>query len=172
MKYVPVVDSNQRPLMPTTPNRAEHWSKSGKATPFFRKGIFCVRLNVEPSGRVTQSVAVGVDPGSKREGFTVKSQAHTYLNQQFQAVNWVKDAEEVSTKARLARRYRKTPYRVNQKNRKRGRIPPSTKARWQLKVRVVKVYAAIFPISNIGIEDVKAETRKGCKTWNTSFSPL
>ncbi|WP_081599135.1 RRXRR domain-containing protein [Prochlorothrix hollandica] len=59
MQYVPVVDSNQRPLMPTTPNRAERWSKSGKATPFFRKGIFCVRLNVEPSGRVTQSVAVG-----------------------------------------------------------------------------------------------------------------
>jgi hypothetical protein len=39
-------------------------------------------------------------------------------------------------------------------------------------VRVVKVYASIFPISHIGIEDVKAETRKGCKRWNTSFSPL
>ncbi|MGF1576907.1 MAG: RRXRR domain-containing protein [Cyanophyceae cyanobacterium] len=172
MQYVPVIDSNQRPLMPTTPNRAERWVKSGKATPFFRKGIFCVRLNVEPSSRATQPVAVGIDPGSKREGFTVKSQAHTYINQQFHAVDWVKDAEEASTNARRTRRNRKTPYRANRKNRKRGGLPPSTKARWQFKIRVVKVYAAIFPISHIGIEDIKAGTKKGCKTWNTSFSPL
>jgi RRXRR protein len=56
MQYVPVVDSNQRPLMPTTPARAERWIKSGKATPFFRKGIFCVRLNVEPSARNLQPI--------------------------------------------------------------------------------------------------------------------
>jgi RRXRR protein len=108
MQFVPVVDFEQRPLMPTTPARAERWIKSGKATPFFRKGIFCVRLNVEPSNRYTQPTAVGIDPGSQREGYTVKSKAHTYLNQQFHAVDWVKDAEEASTNARRARRYRKT----------------------------------------------------------------
>ena len=172
MQYVPVVDFEQHPLMPTTPARAERWIKSKKATPFFRKGIFCVRLNVEPSNRHTQPVAVGIDPGSRREGYTVKSKAHTYINQQFHAVDWVKDAEEVSTNARRARRYRKTPYRQNRQNRKRGGIPPSTLARWQLKIRVVKVLAAIFPISHIGIEDIKAMTKRGCKTWNTSFSPL
>ena len=172
MQYVPVLDLNQRPLMPTTPSRAERWIKSGKATPFFRKGIFCVRLNVEPSNRLTQPIAVGIDPGSKREGYTVKSQSHTYLNQQFHAVDWVKDAEEVSTNARRSRRTRKTPYRKNRQNRKRGGIPPSTKARWQFKIRVVKIYATLFSISHIGIEDVKAITKKGCKTWNLSFSPL
>ncbi|MEG4801851.1 RRXRR domain-containing protein [Microcoleus sp. ARI1-B5] len=164
MQYVPVVDSNQRPLMPTTPARAERWIESGKATPFFRKGIFCVRLNIEPSNRNLQLVAVGIDPGSKREGYTIKSKAHTYLNQQFHAVDWVKDAEESSTNARRARRNRKTPYRQNRQNRKRGGIPPSTKARWQFKVRVVKALASVFPIYHIGIEDVKATTKKGCKT--------
>lgn len=172
MQYVPVLDSNQRPLMPTTSARADKWVKSGKATPFFRKGIFCVRLNVEPSARNLQPVAVGIDPGSKREGYTVKAQAHTFLNQQFHAVDWVKDAEEASTNARRARRNRKTPYRQNRQNRKRGGIPPSTKARWQFKIRVVKVYAAIFPVSHIGIEDIKAATKKGCRRWNSSFSPL
>ncbi|MGB3557008.1 MAG: RRXRR domain-containing protein [Geitlerinemataceae cyanobacterium] len=172
MQYVPVVDSNQRPLMPTTPPRAGRWIKSGKATPFFRKGIFCVRLNVEPSHRHTQPLAVGIDPGSKREGYTLKTKAHTYLNQQFHAVDWVKESEQTSTHARNARRHRKTPYRQPRPNRKRGGIPPSTKARWQFKIRVVKALAAIFPISNIGIEDVKATTKKGCLKWNTSFSPL
>jgi RRXRR protein len=152
--------------------RAERWIKSKKATGFFRKGVFCVRLNVEPSARNLQPVAVGIDPGSKREGFTVKSKTRTYLNQQFHAVDWVKDAEAASTNARRARRYRKTPYRQNRQNRKRGGIPPSTKARWQLKIRVVKALSLIFPICAIGIEDIKAIAKKGCKTWNASFSPL
>lgn len=172
MHTVPVVDLNNRPLMPTTPQRAKRWIQSGKATPFFRKGIFCVRLNAEPSARNFQPVALGIDPGSKREAFTVKSQAHTHLNLQFHAVTWVKEAEEASTNARRARRYRKTPCRKNRKNRKRGGIPPSTKARWQLKTRVATFLAGILPITHIGIEDIKATNKKGCKTWNQGFSPL
>lgn len=172
MQYVPVVDFEQRPLMPTTPARAERWIKSGKATPFFRKNIFCVRLNVEPSNRHIQPVAVGIDPGSKREGYTVKSKAHTYLNQQFHAVDWVKEAQETSTNARRARRNRKTPCRQPRQNRPRGGFPPITKARWQFKIRVVKVFDTIFPLSGIEIEDVKALIKKGCHKWNTSFSPL
>jgi len=53
---VPVVDKNQVPLMPTTPSRARKWVKSGKATFFWRKGIFCVRLNVDPSARNMQEI--------------------------------------------------------------------------------------------------------------------
>ena len=78
--FVPVVDTYQNPLMPTTPQRAGKWIKSGKATPFWKNGVFCVRLNVGPSSDYKQEIVVGVDPGSKKEGFTVKSQAHTYLN--------------------------------------------------------------------------------------------
>ena len=65
--FVPVVDSQQRPLMPTTPSRARRWVKSGKATHFWKGGLYCVRLNVEPSAPETQPIAVGIDPGSKRE---------------------------------------------------------------------------------------------------------
>ena len=68
MQFVPVVDRAQRPLMPTTGRRAARWIASRKATPFWRRGIFCVRLNVAPSGTARQPIAVGIDPGSKREG--------------------------------------------------------------------------------------------------------
>ena len=87
--FVPVVDKAQNPLMPTTPARAGKWMKSGKATPFWCNGVFCVRLNVDPSGDYKQEIAVGVDPGSKKEGFTVKSKSHTYLNVQADAHNKV-----------------------------------------------------------------------------------
>ena len=76
--------------MPTRPSRAAKWIKSGKATPFWRNGVFCVRLNIEPSKRCDQDIAVGVDPWVvRKKGFTVKSEAHTYLNVQADAHNKV-----------------------------------------------------------------------------------
>ena len=87
--FGPVVDKNQKPLMPTRPSRAAKRIKSGKATPFWSNGVFCVRLNREPSKRCNQEIAVGVDPGSKKESFTVKSASHTYFNAQADAHNKV-----------------------------------------------------------------------------------
>ncbi len=172
--FVPVVDSNNRPLMPTTPARAKRWIKSGKATPFFNKGVFCVRLNVEPSNRNYQPIAVGVDPGSKREGFSVKSKAHTYLNVQTHAVDWVKDHVETRRNMRRARRLRNTPCRQNRKNRlvNKKKLPPSTKARWQWKLRICKWLVSIFPINTFVVENIKARTWKNGRKWNVAFSPL
>ncbi len=169
--FVSVVDSNQQPLMPTTPARAQRWIESGKATPFWKKGVFCVRLNQEPSDRKTQPVVVGIDPGSKREGFTVKSASHTYLNIQATAVDWVKDAVETRRNMRRARRYRKTPCRTPRHNRVHGGLPPSTKARWQWKLRLARWLMGMFPVTCFVVEDIKART-KGQRSWDSSFSPL
>ncbi len=184
--FVPVVDANQKPLMPTTTARARKWIKSGKATPFFKKGVFCVRLNTEPSDRKTQSVAVGIDPGSKKEGFTVKSKAHTYLNVQVDTPPWAN--EKVKTgpnkgknkttlqraQMRRARRYRQTPYRQCRPHRniRHLRMPPSTRSRWELKLNVCKWLVSMFPITDFVVEDIKASTKKQAKKWNQSFSPL
>jgi hypothetical protein len=172
VRYVPVVDREQKPLMPTTANRAARWIESGKATPFWKRGIFCVRLNVEPSDRKTQAIAAGIDPGSKKEAFTLKSEAHTFLNIQADAVTHVKKAVETRRTMRRTRRCRKTPCRQNRRNRARGGIPPSTKARWQWKLRLCSWLSKLFPITGFVVEDVKAETRTGTRRWNGSFSPL
>ena len=172
MHFVPVVDQNQKSLMPTIPSRARRFIKSGKATPFFKKGIFCIKLNKKPSNNKTQEIAVGIDPGSKREGFTVKSESHTYLNIQTKAIDWVKDAIEVRRNMRRGRRFRKTPCRKNRFNRKRGSLPPSTKARWQWKLNIIKLLTNIFPITHVIVEDISAKTKKNCKKWNSNFSPI
>src|SRR5260370_41961363 len=90
--FVPVVDHQHHPLMPTTPARARRWIQSGKATPFWKQGVFCVRLNVEPSDQEAQPIVVVIDPGSKKGGYSVVAASHTYLNLQADAVEWVKDA--------------------------------------------------------------------------------
>jgi hypothetical protein len=168
---VPVVDRDQRPLMPCTERRARQMVASKKATPFWRRGIFCIRLNVEPAARRLQQVVVGIDPGSKKEGYTVKSEAHTYLNIQADAVVHVSDAVETRRNMRRARRFRKTPCRANRQNRARGCLPPSTRARWQWKLRIVEQLAKILPITDIVVEDIKART-KGKRKWDSRFSPL
>ena len=172
MQSVPVIDFNQRPLMPTTLNRAIRWKESGKATLFYKKGVLCARLNVNPSSRFTQPIAVGIDPGSRREAFTVKSSKRTFLNIQTHAVDWVKDAVDAKRNMRRARRLRNTPCRANRKNRKRGGLPPSTKARWQWKLRICKWLVKMFPITAFVVEDIKATTSKNGRNWNALFSPL
>lgn len=170
-RAVPVVSVEGRPLMPTIPSRARRWVRSGKATPFFKRGIFCVRLNQEPSDTKRQEVVVGIDPGSKREGLTVKSEVHTFLNVQAEAVTWVSQAVEVRRNMRRGRRFRKTPCRANRTNRARGGLSPSTKARWQWKLRIVEQLSKIFPMTDLVVEDIKAKT-KGRRRWDKSFSPL
>src|SRR5258708_4566625 len=172
--FVPVVDHNQHPLMPTTPARARRWIKRGKATAFWKGGLFCVRLNSEPSAHEIQPLAVGIDPGSKREGYSVLSAAHTYLNIQAEARDGVKDAEKASTRMRRTRRGRKTPCRQPRQNRKqsKSKLPPSTRARWQWKLRLARFLCQLFPVSVFVVEDVAAVTKKGKRRWNTSFSPL
>ncbi len=101
--FVPVVDQEHYPLMPTTPSRARRWIRSGKATSFWKGGFFCVRLNKQPSARVQQPIAVGIDPGSKREGIAVASASHTYANIQAEARTGVKEAEQDSTRMRRTR---------------------------------------------------------------------
>ena len=146
MLYVPVVDSNQKPLMPTTAIRAAKWIRTKKATPFWKRGIFCVRLNVEPSARNIQTIALGIDPGSKKEGYTAKSEAHTFLNIQADAVTWVKDAVETRRNLRRSRRNRKTPYRKCRWNRGVGfRLAPSTRARWGWKLRIANWLQKMYP---------------------------
>jgi hypothetical protein len=172
--FVPVVDQGQRPLMPTTPSRARRWIESGKATAFWKGGIFCVRLNAEPSARVVQPIAVGIDPGSQREGYSVLSAAHSYLSIQAEARDGVKDAEKDSTRMRRTRRGRKTPCRKPRQNRKQSKkkLPPSTRARWLWKLRLARFLCQIFPVSVFVVEDIAATTKQGKPRWNRSFSPL
>lgn len=172
MLFVPVVDCEQRPLMPTTPARARRWVRYRKAVPFWKRGVFCIRLTFAGCGRKMQPISVGIDPGVKMEGLTVKSQAHTYLNIQATAVTWVTKHLDQRRIARRNRRYRNSPCRASRHNRKGTSLPPSVRARWAWKLRLCLWLLKLYPISGFVVEDVKAVTKTGVRRWNKSFSPI
>ena len=172
--FVPVKTKDGQVLMPMHPSRARKLVKRGEATPYFDNGIYCIRLNKEPSDRDTQEVAVGVDPGSKKEGFTVKSEKETYLNVQADAHNKVGKKVAKRHELRRGRRGRKCPNRKNRMNRlaNKKRIPAGTRARWDWKLRILDWLSKLYPVTHICVEDIKAQTKQHQRKWNQSFSPL
>jgi hypothetical protein len=173
MQYVPVLSSTGQKLMPCHAARARELVRKGRAVRRFDRGLFYIQLVDRTEGE-TQPIAVGIDPGSKKEALTVKSAAHTYLNIQADAVTWVTEAEKNSTAMRRTRRGRKTPYRPRRTNRRQGqfRLSPSTRARWGWKLRLVNWLNRYYPITVFVVEDVQANTKAGQRRWNASFSPL
>src|SRR5208283_3605583 len=169
---VPVVDSQNNPLQPCKSSMAERLIRKGKATPFFKKGFFAIRINKIVDNPIVSIIAVAIDPGSKRTGITVTTDSEVILNIQCNTPNWIKKKIEVRKMYRRTRRNRNTPYRECRFNRSIGNISPSTKARWQAHLRIIDILNKILPVSNIIIEDIQAPTKKNCKKWNNNFSPL
>ena len=172
--FVPVTSQTGQKLMPTRANKAGMLIKKGLATPYWSNGIFCIRLNYATEDAYTQDIVVGVDPGSKKEGFTVKSESHTYLNVQADAHSGVGKKVEKRRELRRSRRSRKCPNRKNRTNRlaNRERIPAGTRARWDWKLRILDWLSKVYPVTHVCVEDIQARTIERAKKWNTSFSPL
>lgn len=161
--------------MPCTPAKARQLFKSGKAKPKRNKfGLFYVQLCYEQTPD-NQPLVVGIDPGSKFEGFSVVGTQDTVLNLMCETPHHVQGAVEVRRIMRRSRRNRlwRRPKRFDNRLRGKKRIPPSTRSRWEAKARVVAHLLRILPLTAVVVEDVQAVTRsgKGGK-WNGAFSPV
>ena len=173
-KVISVLDENKKTLMPCSEKRVRKLLERKEAKPYWHKGVFCIILQRPPRTRYKQEVAVGIDPGSKFEGLTVKSEAHTLLNIQTEAKTDVKKKVENRSDLRRSRRGRKLRYRRPRFNRTRGEgfVAPSTKSRWDYKLSLLNWLRKMYPVSHIVVEDISATTLKGKRRWNKSFSPL
>ncbi len=174
---VPVISTDNIPLMPTKPSRARRWVKEGKAIGKFNKlGIFYVQLTTEPSDTQTAVIVIGLDPGKMFSGCSVQSQKYTlqmlHLVLPFKTV---KDRMEQRAMMRRGRRGR----RINRKlsfskrnhrqvrfdNRRNSKLPPSIRANKDFEYRTISLLCEIYPVKTIVIEEIEARGSK-------SFSPV
>lgn len=162
---VPVLAPDGKPLMPTKASRARRWIKEGKAKPLRTLlGIFAVQLTKEPSGRNTQEIVVGLDPGSKYSGVAVASKKAVFCGFNLELPDWVSKRMEQRRMLRRNRRQRKRKNKSKRKpkflNRKGHRIPPSILSRKQMELRVVRELSRVYPISTIAVENVAYDHRR------------
>lgn len=173
---VPVLDAKKHPLMPTTAVRARLLLDRGQASGYWSKlGIFCIILTktIMPGN---QQIAAGIDPGSSFEGWSVVGSKATVLNGMSETPKHVKKAVEqrhFMRKARRSRNCRRRPSRFKNRLKNKKTLSPSTFARWNSKIRILKQLANIIPVSHVAVEDVAAPSVKGKNIgWNLRFSPI
>ena len=174
---IPVVSRNGTPLMPCKSAKARKLLRDGKARKQYDKlGIFYLQLHFNPTVPTAQPLVLGIDAGSKFEAFSIVGAKDTVLNIMSKATIWVKKAVEQRRTMRRSRRQRKTrrrECRFNNRLTSRKHVPPpSTKARWDTKLRIVRELEKILSMQTVVIEDIKAVARKNEKRWNSNFSPL
>lgn len=184
---IPVISKESKPLMPTKPSRARRWLKEGKAVKRWSDtGLFYVQLMVD-AGELTQPIAVGVDPGKNFSGIGVQSAKETlfqgHLILPFDTVRKRMKQRRMMRQTRRARRINRScafKHRNHRQkrfnNRRQKNIAPSIRANRQLEIRTVKELAAIFPVTVLVWEYVKADVhltsgRKKARSGK-SFSPV
>ena len=173
MIRVPVLDINALPLMPMKASRCRKFLKEGKAKVVHNDlGVFCIQLIAEPSGRDTQPISLGLDPGKRFSGIGLQSTRATlflaHLVLPFPKITKKMTARRILRRARRGRRInRNVSYKVRahrQKrfdNRRQNKLPPSIKGNRELELRVVKELLKLFPVTNIVYEVIKARGDKG-----------
>jgi len=169
-----VLSCDGRPLTPTTPARARRLLKSGAARPVWSKfNTFGIQLTLR-ARLETPGGALGVDNGSKFEGYSVVVGRENVLNIKLDLPDKKKIVEKLEERRRLrrARRYRNCRRRpVRFDNRRRdGFLTPSQSVIVGSRLKVMRELFRIYPINLVGLEGVGFN--HATNRWGANFSTV
>ena len=168
-----VLSLDGQPLTPTTPARARKLLKGGLAKKVWSKfGTFGIQMNV-PTRIETPETSLGVDPGTKFEGYAVVCGNENSLSLKVDLPNKKTIVEKLKERRTLrrARRFRKCrrrPARFANRKRKPLWLAPSQAVIVNARLKVMRELFRIYPINSVGLEDVRFNHAK--KRWGANFS--
>lgn len=172
-KRVPVVGKNGAPLTPCTPTKARKLIEGGVAKKKWSKlGIFCIQMLID-TRKETPEMCLGIDPGSKFDGYAVVSEKEIQQTGMSILPKMVREKNKNRREMRKARRLRKTwrrPSRFNNRGRPEGWVAPSQKAKVDFRLKIVEELKKLYPIAQFAVEDVKFNHYK--KRWGKFFSTV
>jgi len=154
-----VLAKDGTPLTPTTPAKARKLLKGGVAKPTWSKfGTFGIQLLVE-TRRETPQTTLGIDPGSKYEGYAVVCGNENNLAIKLNLPNKKEIARKIKKRHKLRRTRRKRKCR-RRKHRYRNRkykegITPSQLVIVNSRLKILRELFYLYPIHIVGLEDVR-----------------
>jgi hypothetical protein len=161
-------------LTPTTPAKARKMLKAGVCEKCWSKfGKFGVRMLVE-TRKETPRAVVGIDHGTKFEGYSVLVGTENNLNVKLDLPDKkkiVKKLEDRRTlrRARRHRNCRRRPARFDNRSRK-DFLAPSQAVIVGSRLKVIRELCRIYPVNLAAIEDVRFNHAK--YQWGANFSTV
>jgi hypothetical protein len=172
-KRVPVVAKDGTPLTPCTPAKARKLIAGGVAKKKWSKlGIFYIQMLVD-TRKETPEMCLGIDPGSKYDGYAVVSEKEIQQTGMSILPRMVRKKIEQRREMRRTRRFRKTwrrPCRFDNRRRKEGWIAPSQKSKVDFRLKIIEELKKLYPIRQFAVEDIKFNHYK--KRWGKFFSTV
>jgi hypothetical protein len=162
------------PLTPCTPAKARKLMRGGVAKPVWSKfNTFGIQMLVE-TRRETPQTTVGVDNGTKFEGYAVVCGEENNLAVKLdlpskkQVVRKMEE-RQMLRKSRRRRKYRQRRARFSNRKHKNF-IAPSQSAIINSRLKILRELFRVYPIDAVAFEDVRFNHWK--KRWGTNFSTI
>jgi 5-methylcytosine-specific restriction endonuclease McrA len=159
-----VVDTNRQPLNPVHPAQARIFLSSGKAA-VLKRYPFTIVLKYAVDVPQVEPLRIKIDPGSKTTGLALVDDAAgevIFAAELAHRGQSVQAALDDRRSARRSRRYRHTRYRqprFQNRRKRKGWLPPSSKSRIGNILTWVRRLMRICPIVAISLELVKFDTQ-------------
>jgi 5-methylcytosine-specific restriction endonuclease McrA len=164
MSKVFVLDTQKRPLDPVHPGYARLLLKQSRAT-VYRRYPFTIILKVGVEQPVLQPLRLKLDPGSKTTGIAVINDVTgevVWVAELTHRGNQIKRNLEKRRAIRRSRRQRKTRYRApryQNRQRRKGALPPSLESRVSNVLTRVRRLLRLCPVEAISQEVVRFDTQ-------------
>ena len=168
-----VISLRGKPLTPMTAAKARKLLRGGQAKKHWSKFNTCgIQMLVEV-GAVTPRTALGVDNGTRFEGYSVVCGTENNLSVKLDLPGKKKIVRKIKERreARRTRRSRLRRRSVRWSNRSRkGFIAPSQLVVVQSRLKIIAALCRIYPVTMAGIEDVRFNHAK--RRWGRNFSTV
>ena len=169
-----VIGIDGKPLTPTTNARAKRLMKDNQAKPIWNKfSQFGIQMLVD-TRKETPKTVLGVDFGTKFEGYSLISGKENVLNVMLKLPDkkkLIKKLEERRTlrRTRRFRNCRRRECRSDNRN-KKGFIAPSQLQIVNSRIKCMNEFFKCYPIDCVALEDVKFNHRD--KRYGKNFSTV
>ena len=159
-----ILDKENKPLMPTNRHGKARRLLKLKMAEVVRKNPFTIKLLYD-CNNCTQPITLGVDSGTKHQGFSATSEKQELYTSQIEERDDIKELLVTRREARSTRRSRKTRYRAPRFNNRisskhKGWLAPSVEHRIDSHIKEINLICSILPVTSINIEVADFDLQK------------